>query len=277
MSIDREELVKRLTNGFGGPLNTLDMEQLTKNPDSIVNKAAAGFAIAKGEEIIVALQKLVTAIVDEWREMCEHGKAEEVSAENARDIENQSITVVNVPAVALPEKEVMVASAVQALQKKLDTCESCLHKQKEEQLNDFNKATGERLTPDAHKELSKSYSEIAKHAEIAVPKEIATEHRVLLVERRIDVGMELGLMHTLGLMKPSQIKDFAQKNKSAVGSYLNTDRDNHLKSQEVAELKADLAVLKAVGGIVKTYESLAQNASASTPKPFATRPTPFKS
>jgi acetyl-CoA carboxylase carboxyltransferase component len=97
------------------------------------------------------------------------------------------------------------------------------------------------------------------------------------VERRIDVGMELGLMHTLGLMKPSQIKDFAQKNKSAVGSYLNTERDNHLKSQEVAELKADLAVLKAVGGIVKTYESLAQNASASTPKPFATRPTPFKS
>ena len=63
----REELVKRLTDSFGGPLNTLDMELLLRNPDSIVNKAAAGYVTMVAQQEVVARWNNIISMIEELK------------------------------------------------------------------------------------------------------------------------------------------------------------------------------------------------------------------
>jgi len=283
----REALVKRLTDSFGGPLNTLDMELLLRNPDSIVNKAAAGYVTMVAQQEVVARWNNIISMIEELKQDI-RTRAEEVVDNTDDEIVEAAVnnsTKSDNTLFKLSPEVLKLQTELNDLQKQYAQTAKKLADGKLAQKTNFDtavaalpKALKNTLRPEFIKPLDDQRQ--AELAELYQQKAQAVDKILHMAgshfpaaerERLVDsvaYKVEITLMGTAfdregKNLLPSEVKALS---KLLMGQLVNSMKENHALADELKNLDGKMA-LKMKALIVVTRETVSHYEIPAAPPP----------
>lgn len=296
MSVEqREQWVNMVAKEMGGPLTALDIAKMLKDPNSILNKALAGFVTTVEQMKMVAQFTAILNMIIALRKEIMTRVAEVVETADDDDFSPRSSDSEKGPlfsqvSIVFPENIKQLQIEIKDLQNKSTELRTNLETSQATQRSEFNHALSDKKLPEELKGKL-NFTEItpAKQAEFAaiyedrvkgvdeilkIPNGALTESDRGTLEK--SVGYKAELLMAADMLKRDgdenlKPKQVAALSKAALGKYVETQGKNHKLAQDIKAVEQKMA-MKMEKLVEETKEFVQHYKIPKAPPPPAPHP-----